>query len=422
MVIQQSQEQTSSSQDVALQATSSKKRSRGPSKAIQSSKPMVLEFNDYDLPTGEWEPVYGKQIGACAKRLDITVNEYAKIDKVDRENIWEETKRMFHIEDPSGERQKRFHSAVASRFSCHKSNLRERFITFKNPYPATSPKANMKPWEVYEGYFTEEKWKRFEIYSKLAEFKEKSEKGKENAKLNKCRHHLGRNSFQRARIIWNKQKRLENRFPALVESSTTGNTSQSSTSTGSIFDRRALEWVLAHEKRLPDGTWGIDPKDTETIRIANIVEENLQKQAKESEEGECKQSERGVDALTLAFGKKDHRGFVKGLGGCGIGVGYRKAFGPVKGKNMSKSGCSLQELDEFKENLTREFEEKLKEGIAAAVNSYLSDFIPHITANDLQVNDAQPSPSSSINPTELSPRLLEVLEDHISCKILLSYN
>ncbi|XP_021747746.1 uncharacterized protein LOC110713605 isoform X2 [Chenopodium quinoa] len=333
MAIQQSQEQTSSSQDVALQAISSKKRSRGPSKAIQSSKPMVLELNDYDLPTGEWEPVYGKQIGACSKRLDITVNEYAKIDKVDRENIWEETKRMFHIEDPSGERQKRFHSAVASRFSCHKSNLRARFITFKNPYPATSPKANMKPWEVYEGYFTEEKWKRFKIYSKSAEFKEKSEKGKENAKLNKCRHHLGRNSFQRARIIWNKQKRLENRFPALAESSTTGNTSQSSTSTGSIFDRRALEWVLAHEKRLPDGTWGIDPKDTETIRIANIVEENLQKQAKESEEGECKQSERGVDALTLAFGKKDHRGFVKGLGGCGIGVGYRKAFGPVKGPN-----------------------------------------------------------------------------------------
>ena len=92
MAIQQSQEQTSSSQDVSLQATSSKKRSRGPSKAIQSSKPMVLEFNDFDLPTGEWEPAYGKQIGACAKRLDITVNEYAKIDKVDRENIWEETK------------------------------------------------------------------------------------------------------------------------------------------------------------------------------------------------------------------------------------------------------------------------------------------------------------------------------------------
>ncbi|XP_021724232.1 uncharacterized protein LOC110691595 isoform X1 [Chenopodium quinoa] len=271
MAIQQSQEQTSSSQDVALQATSSKKRSRGPSKAIQSSKPMVLEFNDYDLPTSEWELVYGKQIGACAKRLDITVNEYAKIDKVDRENIWEETKRMFHIEDPSGERQKRFHSVVASRFSCHKSNLRARIITFKNPYPATSPKANMKPWEVYEGYFTEEKWKRFEIYSKSAEFKEKSEKGKENVKLNKCRHHLGRNSFQRARIILNKQKRLENRFPALAESSTTGNTSQSSTSTGSIFDRRALEWGLAHEKRLPDGTWGIDPKDTETIRIANVV-------------------------------------------------------------------------------------------------------------------------------------------------------
>ncbi|XP_021722660.1 uncharacterized protein LOC110690142 isoform X2 [Chenopodium quinoa] len=266
----------------------------------------------------------------------------------------------------------------------------------------------MKPWEVYEGYFTEEKWKRFEIYSKSAEFKEKSEKGKENAKLKKCRHHLGRNSFQRAWIIWNKQKRLENRFPALAESSTTGHTSQSSTSTGSIFDRRALEWVLAHEKRLPDGTWGIDPKDTETIRIANIVEENLQKQAKESEEGECKQSERGVDALTLAFGKKDHRGFVKGLGGCGIGVGYRKAFGPVKGKNMSKSGCSLQELDEFKENLTREFEEKLKEDIAAAVNSYLSAFIRHMTVNDLQVNDAQPSPSYSTNPTELSPRLLEI--------------
>ncbi|KNA12929.1 hypothetical protein SOVF_120920, partial [Spinacia oleracea] len=31
----------------------------------------------------------------------------------------------------------------------------------------------MKPWEVYEGYFTEDQWTTFEIHSNLPEFKKK---------------------------------------------------------------------------------------------------------------------------------------------------------------------------------------------------------------------------------------------------------
>lgn len=96
MADEQSQEQRSAEQSQdqgsAKQNEPSKKRSRGPSKGIQSSTPMFLEFNAFDLPYQDWEAAYGKQIGACAKRIDINFNEYSKIDKVDKDNLWEETK------------------------------------------------------------------------------------------------------------------------------------------------------------------------------------------------------------------------------------------------------------------------------------------------------------------------------------------
>ncbi|KNA04029.1 hypothetical protein SOVF_203530 [Spinacia oleracea] len=42
---------------------------------------MFLEFNDFDLCSADWEATYRKQIDACAKRIDINMDEYSKIDK-----------------------------------------------------------------------------------------------------------------------------------------------------------------------------------------------------------------------------------------------------------------------------------------------------------------------------------------------------
>ena len=52
-----------------------KRKGRGPTKAIQTRKPMFLEFDEFELPTGEWEKNYGQQLGRCALKLDINVHE-----------------------------------------------------------------------------------------------------------------------------------------------------------------------------------------------------------------------------------------------------------------------------------------------------------------------------------------------------------
>ncbi|KNA12699.1 hypothetical protein SOVF_123440 [Spinacia oleracea] len=48
---------------------------------VQSSTPLFLEINDFDLSSGDWEATYRKQVGAYSKRIDINMDEYSKIDK-----------------------------------------------------------------------------------------------------------------------------------------------------------------------------------------------------------------------------------------------------------------------------------------------------------------------------------------------------
>ena len=78
--------------NVGRSKSTSSNKGRGPSKGLHSSIPMCLEFNEFDLPTGEWEAAYGTQIGLCAKRIDINVKEYPKMNKEDKDKLWEETK------------------------------------------------------------------------------------------------------------------------------------------------------------------------------------------------------------------------------------------------------------------------------------------------------------------------------------------
>lgn len=80
------------SEERNVSSTLTKKKGRGPSKGVQTSTPMFLDFDDTNLPTGKWEAAYGKQIGTCAMKIDINVKEYAKMDKEDKQNLWEETK------------------------------------------------------------------------------------------------------------------------------------------------------------------------------------------------------------------------------------------------------------------------------------------------------------------------------------------
>ena len=67
-------------------------KGRGPSKGVQVKKPMHLEFNEFNVPDGEWSKQYGKQVGSCAQRININEKEYRRIDEQTRQGFWEETK------------------------------------------------------------------------------------------------------------------------------------------------------------------------------------------------------------------------------------------------------------------------------------------------------------------------------------------
>ncbi|XP_021728431.1 uncharacterized protein LOC110695510 isoform X2 [Chenopodium quinoa] len=383
------QEQSGDMDASTSQVKSSTKKGRGPSRSVQTTTPMFLEFDEFDMPIGKWESAYGKQISNCAQRVNINVKGYPKYDKVQKQNLWEESKRKFHIYDPKGSKEKKFHEAVGARFRKHKSRLVSRFITKETAPPLDSPSANIKPWELYEGYITEEQWKDFEKYCNTDEFKALSEKGKENAKNNKHRHHLGSKSYERARVDWSNT----NRIPA--ESSTSSTTESTTSCVMTEKLKRSLYWILARQTRNADGSWAIDPKNAETQQKANAILENLQK----NDEGNNSSDAIGMDALDKALGKRDHRGHVKALGRCGFGVSHTQVFGKgyKKGKSSGQGGCSLEELESMKATLTQEFEarleekveeklqerieERLEQRVAMEVKAYLANLLPQMTSD-----------------------------------------
>lgn len=68
------------------------KKGRGPSKGPQTKTPMFLEFDEFNMPTGKWEEDYGTHIGFLASKLDINIREWKAVSKVDKDNMWDETK------------------------------------------------------------------------------------------------------------------------------------------------------------------------------------------------------------------------------------------------------------------------------------------------------------------------------------------
>lgn len=82
-------EETSASDQVE------KKRGRGAAKNLKSSRPMFIEFNQYGQHTGEFSEKFGKQIGHCASRVNITYREWKDVPQSLKDSMWEETKVYF---------------------------------------------------------------------------------------------------------------------------------------------------------------------------------------------------------------------------------------------------------------------------------------------------------------------------------------
>ena len=64
---------------------------RGPGKQLKSSTPMILDFDQYDLPCGDFEKQYGTHLGRAALRIDINIRDWSKVDQELVDILWIET-------------------------------------------------------------------------------------------------------------------------------------------------------------------------------------------------------------------------------------------------------------------------------------------------------------------------------------------
>ncbi|XP_021758847.1 uncharacterized protein LOC110723783 [Chenopodium quinoa] len=329
------------------------RRSRGPTKEVQVKEPMFLEYDDLGQPAGDWEHVYARHLGSCAKKININVKQYRLVPEADKQTLWNKTKALFHIEDgPTKEKEKLFHSGVASRFRGFKTRLVSRWITKTTKPPEKS--AHLMPWEIYKGIITKVDWEKFEGDRTTDEAKAISEKARKNAKQNKHYHHLGSKSYRRSKEQWIK----DGRYPTDTDGSSSCRVA-----------KRGLEWLLARQVPGEGGTWVIT--NDETRKVAKKYEEYMQQQAKGTFI-----PQRNVDALCMALGKKDHSGRVYGLGG--LNVGHRKAFGkPDPRVSELNQRQSLEEMKEkIKASLMEEFEQKLKDQVEIQVKQALASMMP----------------------------------------------
>uniref|UniRef100_A0A803MT75 Ubiquitin-like protease family profile domain-containing protein n=1 Tax=Chenopodium quinoa TaxID=63459 RepID=A0A803MT75_CHEQI len=234
---QEGQEQSGDMDASTSQVKSSTKKGRGPSKSVQTITPMFLEFDEFDMPIGKWESAYGKKIGNCAQRVNINVKDIRSMIK--------------------------FKSKTCGRRVSGSSTLMIPRVVKRR---SSTKLLVLDLGSTSLGYITEEQWKEFETYCNTDEFKAPSKKGKENAKNNKHRHHLGSKSYERARVYWSKT----NRIPA---ESSTSSTTESTTSCvmSEKLKNQSLYWILARQTRIADGSWAIDPKNAETQQIANAI-------------------------------------------------------------------------------------------------------------------------------------------------------
>ena len=81
--------------DGTLTTEVQKKRGRGAAKALNTSEPMYIEFNQFNQHTGEFSKQFGKQIGHCATRVKINTREWKDVPESLKNSIWEETKVCF---------------------------------------------------------------------------------------------------------------------------------------------------------------------------------------------------------------------------------------------------------------------------------------------------------------------------------------
>ncbi|XP_021863005.2 uncharacterized protein [Spinacia oleracea] len=112
--------------------------------------------------------------------------------------------------------------------------------------------------------------------------------------------------------------------------------------------------------------------------------------------------QRNVDALCMALGKEDHRGFVCGVGG--LNISYRKAFGKPdrRGTGLRLNQQSMEEIkEEVKASLMEEFEQKLKDVESQVREQLLSMMQQNGGLKFPEDSDLSQTPGSDLPPPML---------------------
>ncbi|CAJ2652575.1 unnamed protein product [Trifolium pratense] len=212
-----------------------------------------------------------------------------------------------------------FHYA-AERWKDFKSRLTRTYIT--------DPKPDDVPPYVKYPYIKKDIWEEFVKYRQTSDFKEKSQKGRENHAKNVYPHVLSRGGYKRLEEQMINEKRLslsKDRHPSPPE--------------------RYETWTRARQKK--GGEFTSEPVKKVAEKIEKIVED--------SKKGDFVPTRRH-DVLTEAIGTPEHGGSVRGVGKKHNITTY---WGRSKVSRQSQGIDVKEQLAAFKADLEAKFEEKL---------------------------------------------------------------
>lgn len=72
-----------------------RKRGRGPAKGLKKAVPMFLQYTKDNIPTGDWSKQYGQNLGHCASRINITIDDWKNVEQSEKDLLWNSTKVSF---------------------------------------------------------------------------------------------------------------------------------------------------------------------------------------------------------------------------------------------------------------------------------------------------------------------------------------
>ncbi|CAJ2640733.1 unnamed protein product [Trifolium pratense] len=318
-----------------------KKSVRGPTmmKAVENVRKTGIKIPiQFDLQTGE---CYGNNAShfksyvalVARERCSITKDEWKHIPKTVKDAIWTDIKAVFVIpkfddEKKNDHLKKIWFNYAGERWKDFKSRLTRTYIT--DPKPDDVP-----PYVKYK-YIKKDIWEEFVKSRQTADFKEKSQKGRENHAKNVYPHVLSRGGYKRLEEEMMNEKRL------LMSKDSSGLTDDDRNPSP---PERYESWTRARLKK--GGEFTSEPAKKVAEKIVSLVED--------TKKGDFVPKGRH-DVLAEAIGTPEHGGSVRGVGKKHNITTY---WGRSKVSRQRQDIDVKEQLAAFKADMEAKFEEKL---------------------------------------------------------------